>query len=44
MIEVENLHFRYPSGVEALKGVSLVIKNGEFAGLDSLADLALAVS
>ena len=33
MIEVENLHFRYPSGVEALKGVSLVIKNGEFVAI-----------
>ena len=33
MIEVENLHFRYPNGVEALKGVSLVIKNGEFVAI-----------
>jgi energy-coupling factor transport system ATP-binding protein len=33
VIEVENLHFRYPSGVEALKGVSLVIKNGEFVAI-----------
>ena len=33
MIEIENLHFRYPNGVEALKGVSLVIKNGEFVAI-----------
>jgi len=33
VIEVENLHFRYPNGVEALKGVSLVIKNGEFVAI-----------
>ncbi|MBN1358544.1 ABC transporter ATP-binding protein [Candidatus Bathyarchaeota archaeon] len=33
MIEVENLHFRYPSGVEALKGVSLIIKKGEFVAI-----------
>jgi energy-coupling factor transport system ATP-binding protein len=33
MIEVEDVHFRYPNGVEALKGVSLVIKNGEFVAI-----------
>ena len=33
MIEVENVHFRYPNGVEALKGVSLVINNGEFVAI-----------
>jgi len=33
VIEVENVHFRYPNGVEALKGVSLVIKNGEFVAI-----------
>ena len=33
MIEVENVHFRYPNGVEALKGVSLLIKNGEFMAI-----------
>ena len=33
MIEVENLHFRYPNGVDALKGVSLVIKCGEFVAI-----------
>jgi energy-coupling factor transport system ATP-binding protein len=30
MIEVENVYFTYPSGVEALKGVSLAIRDGEF--------------
>ena len=33
MIEVEDVHFRYPNGVEALKGVSLAIKNGEFVAI-----------
>jgi energy-coupling factor transport system ATP-binding protein len=33
MIEVEQLHFTYPNGVEALKGVSLTIKNGEFVAI-----------
>jgi energy-coupling factor transport system ATP-binding protein len=33
VIEVENVHFRYPSGVEALKGVSLTIKDGEFVAI-----------
>jgi energy-coupling factor transport system ATP-binding protein len=33
MIEVNNVYFRYPNGVEALKGVSLVIKNGEFVAI-----------
>jgi len=33
MIEVEELYFTYPNGVEALKGVSLVIKNGEFVAI-----------
>jgi len=33
MIEVEGVHFSYPNGVEALKGVSLVIKNGEFVAI-----------
>jgi energy-coupling factor transport system ATP-binding protein len=33
MIEVEGVHFSYPNGVEALKGVSLIIKNGEFVAI-----------
>jgi energy-coupling factor transport system ATP-binding protein len=33
VIEVENVHFSYPNGVEALKGVSLAIKNGEFVAI-----------
>ena len=33
MIEVENLRFKYPNGVEALKDVSLFIKNGEFVAI-----------
>jgi energy-coupling factor transport system ATP-binding protein len=33
VIEVENLHFRYPNGVEALKGVSLTIKKCEFVAI-----------
>ncbi len=33
MIEVEDVHFSYPNGVKALKGVSLTIKNGEFVAI-----------
>ncbi len=33
MIEVEDVHFTYPNGVEALKGVSLEIKYGEFVAI-----------
>jgi energy-coupling factor transport system ATP-binding protein len=33
MIEVEDVHFVYPNRVEALKGVSLVIRNGEFVAI-----------
>ncbi len=33
MIEVQDIHFTYPSGVEALKGVSLTVKNGEFVAI-----------
>ena len=33
MIEVEDVHFTYPNGVEALKGVSLTIKNGDFVAI-----------
>jgi len=33
MIEVKDIRFTYPNGVEALKHVSLRIKNGEFAAI-----------
>jgi energy-coupling factor transport system ATP-binding protein len=33
MIEVKDLCFSYPNGVEALKGVSLTVKNGEFIAI-----------
>ena len=33
MIEIEDVYFSYPSGVEALKGVSLVVKDGEFVAI-----------
>ena len=33
MIEVKDVYFTYPNGVEALKGTSLTIKNGEFLAL-----------
>jgi energy-coupling factor transport system ATP-binding protein len=33
MIVVDNVGFKYPSGVEAIKGVSLVIKDGEFIAI-----------
>ena len=33
MIEVEEVNFTYPNGVEALKNVSLAIKNGEFIAI-----------
>src|SRR3972149_11222153 len=33
MIEAENVHYSYPSKVEALKGVSLTIKDGEFVAI-----------
>ena len=33
MIEVEGIRFSYPSGVEALKGVSLKIADGEFVAI-----------
>ncbi len=33
MLTVEDIHFSYASGVEALKGVSLIVKNGEFVAV-----------
>jgi len=33
MIEVEEVNFTYPNGVEAIKNVSLIIKNGEFIAI-----------
>ncbi len=33
MIEVKDVHFTYSTGVEALKGVSLIIRDGEFVAI-----------
>ncbi len=33
MIEAENIHYSYPNKIEALKGVSLKIKDGEFVAI-----------
>jgi energy-coupling factor transport system ATP-binding protein len=33
MIEAKDVYFTYPSGVEALKGISLTIQNGEFVAI-----------
>ncbi len=33
MLEVQDIHYTYNGGVEALKGVSLTIKNGEFVAI-----------
>jgi len=33
MLEVEDVYFTYPNGVEALKGVSLKIREGEFVAI-----------
>ncbi len=33
MIEIKDLHFTYPNGVEALKGINLAIDDGEFLAI-----------
>ena len=33
VIEIENVHFAYPSNVVALRGVSLTIKDGDFVAI-----------
>ncbi|MEM2947276.1 MAG: ABC transporter ATP-binding protein [Candidatus Bathyarchaeia archaeon] len=33
MIEVQDVYFKYPSGVEALKGISITIQDGEFVAI-----------
>lgn len=33
MIEVKDVHFTYPNGVEALKGISLTVRDGEFVAI-----------
>lgn len=33
MIEVRDLHFTYPNGIEALRGISLKIDDGEFVAI-----------
>jgi ABC-type multidrug transport system ATPase subunit len=33
MLEVQDVHYSYTSNVEALKGVSITIKNGEFVAI-----------
>jgi energy-coupling factor transport system ATP-binding protein len=33
MIEAQDIYFTYPSGVEALRGLSLTIQNGEFVAI-----------
>ncbi len=33
MIEAQDIHYSYPNKVEALKGVSLIIKDGEFIAI-----------
>ncbi len=33
MIEVKDIYFTYPTGVEALKGVSLTVRDGEFVAI-----------
>ena len=33
MIEVKDLHFSYPTGLEALKGINLTVEDGEFLAI-----------
>jgi len=33
VIEVHNLHYTYPTGLEALKGVNLIVEDGEFLAI-----------
>jgi len=33
MIEVKDVHFTYPNGIEALRGVSITIRNGDFVAI-----------
>jgi len=33
MIEVKDVHFTYPSDIEALKGVSITVQNGDFVAI-----------
>ncbi len=33
MIEAQDIYFTYPNGVQALKGISLTIRNGEFVAI-----------
>jgi energy-coupling factor transport system ATP-binding protein len=33
MIVVKDVHFTYPNGTEALKGISLIVQNGEFVAI-----------
>jgi energy-coupling factor transport system ATP-binding protein len=33
MIEAKDVYFKYPNGVEALRGISLTIQNGEFIAI-----------
>jgi energy-coupling factor transport system ATP-binding protein len=33
MIEAQDIYFAYPNGVQALKGISLTIQNGEFVAI-----------